>query len=97
MHINLIKPTASYDVAMLNEKGMIPKGKGGDFLTHGGHSELAMCHHPVVSWGNLLDGRENHRHAHACTHSPRRAFWVVDVLPTRLICESVHLLSRKLR
>ena len=29
MHINLIKPTASYDSTTLNEKGMIPKGKGG--------------------------------------------------------------------
>ena len=48
MHINLIKPTASYDGATLNEKGMIPKGKGGDCLTRGGHWELAMCHHPVV-------------------------------------------------
>ena len=28
MHINLIKPTASYDGAMLNEKGMIPNVKG---------------------------------------------------------------------
>ena len=31
MHINLIKPTASYNGAMLNEKGMIPKDKGGIF------------------------------------------------------------------
>ena len=30
MHINLIKPTASYDYATLNEKGMIPKGKEGE-------------------------------------------------------------------
>ena len=29
MHINLIKPTSSYDGATLNEKGMIPKDKGG--------------------------------------------------------------------
>ena len=29
MHINLIKPTSNYDGATLNEKGMIPKGKGG--------------------------------------------------------------------
>ena len=29
MHINLIKPTASYDGATLNERGMIPKVKGG--------------------------------------------------------------------
>ena len=29
MHINLIKPTANYNYATLNEKGMIPKDKGG--------------------------------------------------------------------
>ena len=29
MHINLIKPIANYAGAMLNEKGMIPKDKGG--------------------------------------------------------------------
>ena len=29
MHINLMKPIASYDGATLNEKGMIPKVKGG--------------------------------------------------------------------
>ena len=28
-HINLIKPTANYNGATLNEKGMIPKVKGG--------------------------------------------------------------------
>ena len=30
VHINLIKPTTSYDGATLNENGMILKGKGGD-------------------------------------------------------------------
>ena len=29
MHINLIKPIASYNGATINEKGMIPKVKGG--------------------------------------------------------------------
>ena len=32
MHIKLIKHTASYDDATLNEKGMIPKGKEGGLL-----------------------------------------------------------------
>ena len=87
MHINLIKPTASYDGAMLNEKGMIPKVKGGLSNPWGplGVSHVSPPYCSIVSWGHLLAGRENHHHAHACTHSPRRTFWVADGLPTRLI------------
>ena len=33
----LNKPTTGYDGATLNEKGMIPKVKGGDCLTRGSH------------------------------------------------------------
>ena len=43
MHINKNKPTASYDGATLNEKGMIPKVKGGFSNPWGGHWEFSMC------------------------------------------------------
>ena len=67
---------------------MILKVKGGVSNPWGplGVSHVSPPCCSVVSWGHLLAGRENHHHhAHACTHSPRRTFWVADGLPTMLI------------
>ena len=46
MHINLNKPTASYDDATLNEKGMIPKVKGGVVQPMGVIGSLPCVDHP---------------------------------------------------
>ena len=56
----------------------------------------AMCRHSLfvslnhhlsflLLGGTAIGWKENHHHAHSCTHSPRCAFWVADGLPTRLI------------
>ena len=48
---------------------------------------VSLNHHLsfLLLGGTTIGWQENHHHAHACTHSPRRAFWVTDGLPTMWI------------